>query len=103
MTVAAAAGPMTGMNTLTISPSEPHLKAFRVDLRCSGKSMKSELRSAERALAETNYSSKSATCKEATARPAISEKLLRRYVLVSSMSKVCRGQSVRTGACCGTS
>ena len=39
MTVAAAAGPMTGMNTLTNSPSEPHLKAFRVDLRCSGESV----------------------------------------------------------------
>ena len=48
VTVAAATGPMTGMNTLTNSPSEPHLKAFRVDLRCSGKSMKSELCSAER-------------------------------------------------------
>ena len=35
--VAAAMGPMTGKNTLTNSPSEPHLKAFRVDLRCSGK------------------------------------------------------------------
>ena len=50
MTVAAATGPMTGMNTLTNSPSEPHLKAFRVDLRCSGTSMKSQLRSAEREL-----------------------------------------------------
>ena len=46
--VAAATGPMTGMNTLTNSPSVPHLKAFRVDLRCSGESMKSQLRSAER-------------------------------------------------------
>ena len=36
MNVAAATGPMTGKNTLTNSPSEPHLKAFRVDLRCSG-------------------------------------------------------------------
>ena len=34
---------MTRTNTLP-----PHLKAFRVDLRCSGKSMKSQLRSAER-------------------------------------------------------
>ena len=48
MTVAAATGPMTGMNTVTNSPSESHLKAFRVDLRCSGKSMKSQLCSAER-------------------------------------------------------
>ena len=48
MNVAAATGPMTGKNTLTNSPSEPHLKAFRVDLRCSGKSMKSQLCSAER-------------------------------------------------------
>ena len=48
MIVAAATGPMTGMNTLTNSPSVPHLKAFRVDLRCSGESMKSQLRSAER-------------------------------------------------------
>ena len=48
VSVAAATGPMTGMNTLTNSPSEPHLKAFRVDFRCSGKSMKSQLCSADR-------------------------------------------------------
>ena len=48
MILAAATGPMTGMMTLTNFPSEPQLKAFRVDLRCSGKSMKSQLCSAER-------------------------------------------------------
>ena len=68
MNVAAATEPMTGENTLTNLPSEPHLKAFRVDLRCSGKSMKSQLYSAENELDETYLNSKSATCQEATAR-----------------------------------
>ena len=40
--------PMTGMTTLTNSPSELQVKAFRVDLRCSGKSMESKLYSADR-------------------------------------------------------
>ena len=48
VTVLAESGPTTGTNTLTNSPSEPHLKAFRVDLRCNGKSMKSQLCGAER-------------------------------------------------------
>ena len=36
------------MMTLTNFSSEPQVKAFRVDLRCSGKSMKSQLYSADR-------------------------------------------------------
>ena len=69
VTVAAATGPMTGMNTLTKFPSEPHLNAFRVDLRCSGKSMKSQLCSAEREhWLKPITVSKSATCKETAAR-----------------------------------
>ena len=43
-----ATGPMTGMTALTKFPSEPQVNAFRVDLRCSGKSMKSQLYSADR-------------------------------------------------------
>ena len=43
-----ATGPMTGMTTPTNFPSESQVKAFRVDLRCSGKSVKSQLCSADR-------------------------------------------------------
>ena len=43
-----ATGPMTGMTTPTKFPSESQVKAFRIDLRCSGKSMKSQLCSADR-------------------------------------------------------
>ena len=43
-----ATGPMIGMTTLTNSPSESQVRTFRVDLRCSGKSMKSQLCSADR-------------------------------------------------------
>ena len=43
-----ATGPMTDMTTPTNFHSELQVKAFRVDLRCSGKSMKSQLYSADR-------------------------------------------------------
>ena len=43
-----ATGPMTGMTTPTKFPSESQVKAFRVDLRYSGKSMKPQLCNADR-------------------------------------------------------
>ena len=46
--IVSATGPMTGMTTPTNFPSEAQVKAFRVDLRCSGKSMKSQLCSVDR-------------------------------------------------------
>ena len=43
-----ATGPITGMTTPTNFPSESQVKAFRVDLRCTGMSMKSQLYSADK-------------------------------------------------------
>ena len=103
VTVAAAAGPMTGMNTLTNSPSEPHLKAFRVDLRCSGESMKSQLRSAEREHWLKPITVQRALRVRRQGHACSQRKVAPEIRVGVSMSKVCRGQSVRTGACCGTS
>ena len=44
--VVVATEPMTGVMTLTSLSSRPHMKAFCVDLKCIGKSMKSQLCSA---------------------------------------------------------
>ena len=60
------------------------MKAFRVDLRCIGKSMKSQLCSVER----KNW------LKPVTVQRALrpTKNRTRKYVSVSSMSKICRGQ-----------
>ena len=67
--VAAATGPMTGMNTLTNSPLSTAFEG--VSSRLEMQRRVDEISAAQcrkRKLAETSYSSKSATCKEATAR-----------------------------------
>ena len=69
VTVAAATGPMTGVSTLTNSPSEPHFEG--VSSRLEVQRQVDEISAAQcrkRELAETICSSKSATCEEPTAR-----------------------------------